>query len=317
MLALLAILVDWPMTLAQIRWANPVLLGYGIVLLALGYATYAIRWQVLMVDGPDFRWTWHAANVGSLVNMLLPLRPGDPARVLMLSGRERFSLIRVTTSIVVERWYEQIMRIAALGGAIVFGVGMQVSLITILGSAVYLVGMIGVMVWMVRRRDWVEAHLPGWIERLPRITEGQARHWIGQLLDGLEGMMQVRSQGLALFWSIVSWALFWGFHYTLLLAIQPEMGVEWALGLSLGSLALTPPSATTLPGIYQVSLIVPLALIGYPRGLLASYAVLLNAIELVVVITLGLWGTLQTHVSLGGLIELTIRKPEIPGDQSL
>jgi len=317
LLILLALLVDWPMTLAQLRRANPALLGFGAVLLVLGYVAYAIRWQVLMVNGPDFRWTWHAANAGSLVNMLLPLRPGDPARVLMLSGRERFSLIQVTTSIVVERWYEQIMRIAALGGAIVFGVGMQVSLITILGSAVYLVGMVGVMLWMVRRRDWVEARLPGWIGRLPWITETQARHWIGQLLDGLEGMAQVRNQGLALFWSVVSWALFWGYHYALLRAIQPEMGVERALGLSLGALALVQPSATTLPGIYQVSLIVPLALIGYPRGLLASYAVLLNGMELAVVILLGLWGVLRAHLSLEGLLESTIGKPEIAGDQPL
>lgn len=306
LIVLLAILADWHVVFLQLKHANLTYLSLGTLLLVLGFITYAIRWQVLIIERPSFMQTFHAANAGSMVNMLLPLRPGDAARILMLGKRDHISLINVTTSIVVERWYEQIMRVSALGGAIVFGVGLRFSWLTMLGSVLYLLGMFLLMIWMVKKREWVQSKMPKWIALLPRLTEQQASEWIHTLLDGLEKMAHVRSQGLALLWSIISWFLFWGYHYLCLLAIQPGLDPEVALGLSLGSLALVPPSATTLPGVYQVSLIVPLSFLGYNRSLLASYAILLNALEMIVVMALGLWGSVQAGISLAQLIDSSL-----------
>jgi uncharacterized protein (TIRG00374 family) len=306
LVVLLAVFVDWQAVRLQLSRANSVYLAAGTLLLILGYLAYALRWQVLLVEKLHFKWTFHAANAGSMVNLLLPLRPGDAARILMLGRHENTSMINVTTSIVVERWYEQIMRIAALGGAIVFGAGIEISWITILGSVAYLLSMLLVMVWMVQKRDWLQKRLPRWIAVLPRINEQQAHEWIETLLDGFSSMAKLHTQGQVLFWSIVCWTLFWGYHYLFLIAIQPDIGIETALALSLGSLALVPPSATTLPGVYQLSMIVPLAIVGYDRSLLASYAVLMNLVEMIVVMALGLWGVMVTGMTLHQLIDTAL-----------
>lgn len=306
LVVVLAFLVDWENVLRQIQHANPRYLFIGVGLLLLGYIAYAIRWHVLLLDKPHYRSTFHAANAGSMINLLLPLRPGDATRIFMLGKTEPAALINVTTSIVVERWYEQALRVAALGGALVFGVGLQVSTYTVLGSIAYLLVVFGAMVLMMRQRVWVQAHIPGWLARLPRMDEARANKWIATLLEGMMAMAKLHLQGKAIFWSLVCWGLFWAYHYVILVSLQPNLPIEEALGLSLGSLALVPPSATTLPGVYQVSLIVPLALIGYDRSVLAPYAILLNVIEMVVVMALGMWGVMRADVSVRQLLGLSL-----------
>jgi uncharacterized protein (TIRG00374 family) len=302
-LVLLATFIDWEIVLDQLHNANRSYLSLGGILLVLGYIVYAIRWHFLLLEKPKFIWTFHAANVASMVNMLLPLRPGDAVRIMMLGKRDVDSLINCTTSIVVERWYEQILRAAALGGAIIFGVGIKVSTLTTMGAGAYLIGMLGVMVWMVKKQAWIKAHIPRWIALLPRMNEESLRGWITTLLNGLTDLSKFHIQGQALTWSVISWALFWGYHYLFLLSINPSIGLQEALGLSLGSLALVPPSATTLPGIYQASMIVPLALVGYDQNLLASYAIILNMAELIIVMALGIWGVMSSGLSLNQLVD--------------
>jgi len=303
LVVVLALFVDWQTVLLQLKEANRKVLAVGSLSLIAGYIAYAVRWRLLLHNKAAFLPTFHASNAGNMVNTLLPLRPGDAARIFMLGRKEELPLIEVTTSIVVERWFEQIMRLAALGGAIIFGAGVAVSAASILGSVAFLTASLLFMVHMVQRREYVLDKYPGWLARLPRLTEEQARQGLANLIDGLVGMASVRKIFAVLLWSVITWTFFWGFHYLCLAALPQELDLQTQLALSLGSLALVPPSATTLPGIYQISMVVPLSLVGYDASLLTSYAVLMNITELVWVIGLGLWGTLRTGVATRQLFE--------------
>jgi len=206
--------------------------------------------------------------------------------------------LEVTSSIVVERWFEQIMRLAAFGGAIVFGAGGAVSTRTILGSFAFLMATLVFMVWMVKRRQMVLERFPAWLARLPRLTETRARKGLSDLIDGLESVTSLRRLVLVLVWSVIAWAFFWGFHYLCLLALAVDLDLNTRLALSLGTLALAPPSATTVPGIYQISTVLPLALIGYDENTLTSYTLVMNATEMAWIVGLGIWGTLRSGMSL-------------------
>jgi uncharacterized protein (TIRG00374 family) len=302
LLAALALLVDWPLVLRMLADANRPILAGAALLLILGYVTYAERWRYLLGTRASYRDVFHTANVASMLNALLPGRPGDPVRVLLLSGKSGAPVFAVTSSVVVERWYEQIMRLAALGGAVIFGAGAQVTALTTLGSVAYLIGSFLLMLFLLKRRVWVIAKLPPLIARLPRITEAQARTWLTDLIDGLAGISTPSRLLVTLFWSLLTWGLFWGYHYLCLLALHPTLPANQLLAISLGSLALVPPSATTVPGVYQMSMVVPLALVGYGRNLLTSYSLVMNVLEMVVVITLGLWGAFATGLTIRDLL---------------
>ncbi|MFM8322601.1 MAG: lysylphosphatidylglycerol synthase transmembrane domain-containing protein [Chloroflexota bacterium] len=311
LLALLAALVDWRQVFDQLRRADRSDLALGTLLLLLGYAAFAWRWQRLMRPPPPFGPVFHVSNLGNMANTLLPLRPGDALRAFLMRGVGQQTLASAASSLVVERWYEQIMRLAALGGAVVFGAGLAVSPWSLGGMAAFLLGSWALMVWMTRRRETVLAVWPARLARLPRLDEPGARAALAGLIDGFAGIASPARMLAALLYSFLCWALFWGYHYLCLRAIAAGLpgGVppRQALALSLASLALAPPSAATLPGLYQVSIGLPLALLGFDRSLLAAYTLLMNMILMIVVNGLGAWGALRVGVSLESIFSRSAR----------
>jgi uncharacterized protein (TIRG00374 family) len=304
-LAVLATLVDWPVVIDMLANANRYALVGSTVLLLIGYVFYALRWRYLMKDIPRLPAVFHTANVGNMVNTLLPLRPGEAIRILLLCSKGPPPPLMAASSIVVERWLETILRMAALGGAFIFGAGAAVSGLTILGSMAFLAVSFLFMVWLVQRREKALRVIPPWLGRLPRLTEDDARRWLEHLIDGLSGVSSLRRLFIALVYSVITWTFFWGFHYLCLLALHPDLPIEQLLGISLGSLALVPPSATTLPGVFQLSMVAPLVLMGYDTTLLTSYSLVLNTLTLIVVVLLGVWGTLASGLTLRQLADQT------------
>lgn len=302
-MAALATLVDWQSVFAMLAAADPRQLAAATILLVIGYLAYAERWRYLLGDRPAYSATFHTANVGTMVNTLLPGRPGDAIRIVLLSQRTGIPVFAVTSSVVVERWYEQIMRLAAIGGALVFGAGAQVSAITMLGSLAYLIGSLGLMVFMLRRKDWILLKAPPLIARLPRIHEDHSRRWLSDLIDGLARISSPRRLLTILIWSIITWGFFWGFHFLCLAAIHPTLETNQLLAISLASLALVPPSASTLPGVFQVSMVVPLTLVGYDSTMLTSYSLVLNIVEMAVILIFGVVGAVSSGLTIVQLVE--------------
>jgi len=289
---------------------------YGLAasaMLIIGLLTYARRWRMLLADKVAFPNTFHTANVGHMLNMWIPFRAGEPARILLLGQSQAVPLSEVTSSVVVERWLEQVMRLAALGGAIVFGVGLEVSAETMLGvlafSGISLAGMMG----LVKYRVTILDRWPLWLGRLPRVTEASARRILAGLLDGFATVASTRRLVIAFSWSVITWICFLGFHYLVLLALATDFQPEQALALSLGSLALAPPSAATQPGLYHASIVAPLSLVGYSTELLATYAIVLHALQMMWISSLGIWGLYRARTSFRELLTAqTEKRSEAP-----
>ena len=188
LIGLLVYFVDWGLVAQQLRGLKRGPFAAASLCLLIGFLAYAVRWRYLLKDQPGFMPVFHAANLGTMSNTLLPMRPGDALRIVVLGRKACLPLLEVTSSIVVERWLEQIMRLAAFGGAIVFGAGGALSARTLLGLVVFLVASLILMLWMVKRRAYVLARFPGWLARIPRLTEESARRGLSDLIDGLESM---------------------------------------------------------------------------------------------------------------------------------
>ncbi len=300
-LVAMAYFIDWRLVLAQLALADWWTLGASCLTLLVGYIGFALRWRLFLRGRPRLLPTFHVSNIGNMANTLLPLRPGDPMRIFLLHGAAGLPFMQITSSLVIERWYEQIMRLAALGGAVAFGAGLVVSRQALWGTLVFLGLVFCLMLWMSRRQELVLAKFPPWLARLPKVSEEQARNGLVHLLEGFTSLSSPARMLEGLLSSILTWIFFWGFHYLCLLALQPSLPYHELLAISLGSLALAPPSATTLPGMYQVSVVLPLAVLGYDRNLLTSYSVILNLIEMLLVNLLGVWGTISLGVSLDRL----------------
>ena len=292
-------LVDVRHVWATLRAANWLLVAGAALALLVGQAAYATRWRLLLADKPRWLSTFHAANVGQAVNILTRL--GEPARIVVLGRSDNTPLAEITSSVIVERLFEQVMRLLALGGAVVFGAGLQPSPGTVGGAVAFVVGAFTGMLWLIRNQARVLEHGPKWLARLPRVKEESARRTLANLLNGLSAVASPRRLALALLWSLISWSAFWVFHALALLALPAVPREQW-LAISLGALALAPPSAPTLPGLYHGSIVAPLSVVGFNGALLTSYAVILHAVQMALLLGLGLWGVNQSGASLGELM---------------
>lgn len=302
-LILFAVFVDWRMVVDQLRRSDWRYLVAASVALVIGLALYAARWRALLTTKLRWRSTFHAANVGHAVNTLIPMRAGEPARIVMLGRSESASIAEVTSSVVVERLFEQIMRLTAFTSAVAVGVGLTISPGTIVGALAFVSLALGGMIWLIRNRESVLARWPVVLARIPRVTEPGARSLLGSVLAGFAGIATPRQFITGLAWSLLTWACFAIFHALALLALQLNLPAPQLLSMSLGALALAPPSAPTQPGVYHASVVVPLTAIGFDDATLTAYAVILHALQMAWMVGLGLWALWQSGASAKELFQ--------------
>ncbi len=291
--ALLAIFVDLGAVAAQLQAAKGRYLLAASAALLAGLALYALSWRWLMGNQPPVGSVWHAANVGHAVNLLQPLRLGEAARVALLARAGAVTGGGAASSVVVERLLIQVMRTAALGGAIVFGVGLPVSPVTVGGAAAFLAAAFGSILLLRRSRAAILRRGPTVAARLPRLTEARARAILTNLFDGLEVAATPGRLAAAMTLTVGSWACFWAFHALVLMALPEAFSVEQLLALSLGALALAPPSSPAQPGVYHASVVAPLVVVGFSETTLTAYAVLLHALMMAWMLGLGALGLLR------------------------
>jgi uncharacterized protein (TIRG00374 family) len=287
--ALAGVFVDLPAVAAEVRRANGRLIAAAVAVLLLANMIYAQRWRWLLGSRVSWLAAFNSANIGLAVNCLIPLRAGEPARVVALSRSSGLPAGQVASSVVVERMIEEAMRLTALGGALAFGIGLPISPLTLFGGMAALAFAFGGILWLHRNPDAVLRRGPRLFARLPRMDEPRARQLLERLLLGLREAATTRRLILALAATLISWALYWTFYTLVLRALPADFSHGELLALSLGALALVPPSAPAAPGIYHAALVVPLSLLSSSPASITAFAVLAHAVVMSLFVVLGLW----------------------------
>lgn len=295
------LLVDIRAVIRQLRAADLHFLIAASIMFIFGLVAFAARWRALLGNKPGLLFTFHASNMGHAGNILIPLRAGEAIRILIMGTDKTISLTEATTSVIVERLFEQLMRLLTFGVAILVGVGLQLSLGTALGGVGFLAIGFGAIAWLVNNQDFTLDKGSRLLAKLPRVTEEKARSSVSDLLENLKGVSRPRQFTHILLWSVITWAFFWAFFYLTLLSLGDVFPPQQQVAISLGALALSPPSAPTQPGIFHASIVVPLAAVGIDAEALTAYAVLLHILELFWIITLAIWGLIATGSSLGSI----------------
>ena len=300
---LLLFFVDLDQIVQQLHEADWRYLALACLLLTVGYLLYALRWHLLLKHRPAYGETFHASTLGNLLNMLLPMRPGEAARIYAINRTGTAGIGEVTSSIIIERLLENIVRIAALCGALLFGFGLKFSGATLLGLVLFMLASLLVLVWMTRRQESILARWPVLLGRLPYLSEDSLRHTLAELFTAMQHMASPRSLGIGLLTSFLTWSFFFGYHYLVLLALNLHLAPEQMMLLTFGSLAIVPPSAPTLPGIFHAQVVLPFAALGIAGSDLTAYAIVLYALETVWIVAFGAWALIRSGSPLGDLFK--------------
>jgi uncharacterized protein (TIRG00374 family) len=287
--------------LGRIDWATFIVVGS--ILLLLGYGLYALCWRSVMPPGARFFDVFHAGDAGQMINTWIPSRLGILVRTTMISQEYKQPFVKVMSSVVIERWLETVMRIIALTGMVLllttrdFSIWTAVILLAILGLSW------GLLVAISRHQTTILEKWPQKLGKLPGLDQEKAKRLLSGLLIGLVGVGSARRLTIAFVWSVLMWAIFLGYHYSGLVALDIHFKPTEMWGLALGSLAVAPPSTATKPIIYQGMIVVVLGLFGFDTATLTAYAILLHLPQLIWITGLGLWGFFKgPKIKLKGLM---------------
>lgn len=260
----------------------------------------AWRWRVLLGNEARVNELFWAHGIGALFTNLLPLRAGEPARVVVASHRSGLPLLQVGVSAVLERALD-VLSIVVLFVLVLIHMPVspqiQMGMWVLAGMlALGLVGAVAVL-WRV---DLAEAPVLGLARCLPsRIERRVLLHW-RDLVRGLRVFGRPAVVGQALAWSALIWAVSVAGLWSIIEAFVPgAAAVEPALMMVVLSLGVSIPSSPGFLGVYQLfgqqALLAPFPE-RYAASVALSIALVANLMDLV----------LPSLVGVVGLFRLTV-----------
>jgi phosphatidylinositol alpha-mannosyltransferase len=314
LLALVAGLLAFALTQTHLHRVAHALLtaSPGWVLLAVGLMAISlvmrsVSWRfVLQAALADTHIPWmavaRASMIGVLVSALLPGRAGEPARVIVLTRRLQGSNRRLLAVLAGTVFSQTLINLAALAvlAAVTLsavpllqGRGGAFVAVLVVPFAICLVILVGPGVASLARRS-----------RHRRLARGAER--LSALLalarTGLSVFTRPRHGTAAVGFQMLAWALQWLACYVLLLSLglqhQTDLSTAAAILLAVNLSAVLPATPSNV-GVFQAACLVVLAAYGVGAGPALAYGIILQAVEVLTALGLGVPALLGEGVSFG------------------
>jgi len=302
---------------SELVTASPGWIVLAVALMATSLVLRSVSWhQALRAALPDARIPWvpvtRATMIGVMGSAVFPGRIGEPSRVLVVSRHIEGSRRRLLPVIAGTVFSQTLMNLLALG---------LLAIVTF--SAVPLGGghVTGILVALA-----IPLAIAGLVVSGPRIVaQGRRskRERIRGLAETLERLLRHARQGLTVFarprygagamtMQLLAWALQWLACYTVLVALglQDETNFATAAAVLLAvNVSAVLPATPSNVGVFQAACLVVLAAYGVGAGKGLAYGILLQAVEVVTALALGVpallregvrWGELRREASSAG-----------------
>ncbi|NOX62566.1 MAG: flippase-like domain-containing protein [Chloroflexi bacterium] len=269
---------------------DPTLALLSVGFLFAGIFLIDVRWHYLLARIPRFRRLAHATHVSFIVPLVSPI-PNAPIRPIITGLNTEATIPQAASAIMVERMIAQIMRLTTIILAIMLGVQAEVSSGALLKSGGIAVGVLALFLLAVRFSEQVVAALDALLGRAPGIKDAWRLKITNMVREALAHGGGMKELVLATGMTLIMWSLFYLFHLMIALAMPLDVDLQTRMTIAMGALALTPPSAPAMFGIYHVSQIAPMLALGLADlETLLPYSLVLYFVQLIVWSALTLWG---------------------------
>lgn len=281
---------------AQVIWFIP-----GAVLFMFGLAFRAYRWATLM-GGAPFGITFHAMNIGYMLNMILPFRVGEIGRAFVIGQRTSVSTATALSSIVVERLLDLIAVVLMFFGFAQFipmdpTLARAAQITAVLVTAMVIV--LALVIWQAERFGRI---LSGFLRRFPNLDAGAWMKRYDDFSAGFKLINTPRRALIVLLTTIGIWAMALALAFCVMAAFLPPRLDQAGLMLVAANLGGAAPSAPG--GLGPVQFFAKTALV-LPFGLDEARATAMVFVwslsQQLALIVLGLIGMLRIGLSFSQL----------------
>lgn len=300
--------------------ASPGWVALALALMGLSLLLRSVSWQqVLRAALPDTRLPWpavvRALMIGVMGSALFPGRIGEPTRVLVLGNRLQGSTKRLVPVIAGTVFSQTLINLGAL--AILAAITLtSVPLLQGRAGAILAVAIVPLLICLVV--------LAG--PRLLALAQRSRSRRLARAAQTLSQALGLARLGLAVFArpkhglvaigaQLAAWALQWLSCYVILLALglgnQTNLVTAAAILLAVNISAILPATPSNV-GVFQAACLVVLAAYGVGAGPALAYGIILQAVEALTALALGVPALLGEGMNWSDLR----RRARNPGDPS-
>jgi phosphatidyl-myo-inositol alpha-mannosyltransferase len=289
--------------------ASPGWLVLALVLMGSSLVLRSISWHQTLraaLPGTAIRWAavTRATMIGVMGSAVFPGRLGEPSRVLVVSRHLEGSRRRLLPVIAGTVISQTVMNLIALGvlaivtfSAVPLGSGHLTGILLALLIPLAIAGLVvaGPRVVAQGRRSRIVR-----IRLMAEVLERLLRH----ARQGLVVFARPRFGATAVTIQLLAWALQWLACYMVLLALglQDETNLATAAAILLAvNVSAVLPATPSNVGVFQAACLVVLAAYGVGAGKGLAYGILLQAVEVVTALALGVPALLREGVKWSDL----------------
>lgn len=255
-----------------------------------------VRWRFMLNNEAPWWTVFHIQNIGYMLTNLLPLRLGDVARAVLIGNVPPITIARGVSTMVIERVLDLLFIVTLLPFALAqverLPTWMQAG-----AQASGILALVAIVVLVIAANQRPRA-----IELARRILLalrlGRFEPWLkhlDSLLAGLSSLTRWRDGLILLILSILVWLPILLAYYFAMRAVHLEpTAAMTAFVVCAAALSVALPSSPGQVGVFHAGVIAALQVLGQPAAESASFAFLYHALNVVLMIILGLWGILST-----------------------
>lgn len=306
-LSLAGYAVDWRQTIEVMARVDrtPVILAFLFLLATL--FIFALRWRALLAveHRPPTRRMFNFLMIGYLANAILPARPGDIIRAVLLRQISGVSLSSGLASIVLERLLD-VFAICALGITASFLAALPPLVATGLYSlAAVGLGLFTALVLLSWRRDLIGR----FVRHYPILFRHHVARFLAEWLERFASAVSLFNSPARLAASAVLTCLGWStlaISLTMLvsafqLTVPPAAALLVLVATNLG--AIIPSSPGSL-GVYHFMAVMALSVWGVDTSTAVAFAIGSHALAIGLHIILGLAGAWHEGIGMIGLTRI-------------
>lgn len=223
-----------------------------VLLMFTALITRAKIWVILLNNRTNLMDSFWAECIGYLFTNVLPLRMGDPARVVAMSKRRALPIVQVASSAVLERLLDTAIILMALAALFPFmNVPDPVKKAGSIFGMLVLMAMTA-LILLIKMDRTSERCLRAVCRWLPILPAEKILIALRQYIEGVTVLCRSKAAIGTFCWALGTWALFIAMYWSAIRAFQPNGTlVEASFMLVAICLALTMPSSPGFIGVFQ------------------------------------------------------------------
>ena len=307
-LAAIFLLIDPAEVLAALRSAR---YGY-LILSALGVVAFlmlrAVRWRFMLGNQIAWRQVFHIQNIGYMLTSILPFRIGDVARAVLIGNVPPVTFPQGLSTMVVERVLDLLFIVTLLPFTLAEVGTLPENVQTVARFAgVLAVAAIVTLVVAANQRPLARRLVTFVLDRIYFLDTAAWVRRLDELLSGLSSLTRLGDGLLLGALSVLVWVpILFAYHAGLLAVNLRPTPAMTAFVVCAAALSVTAPSSPGQVGVFHAAVIFALVqILGQPDGPSVSFAFLYHALNILIMLLLGVIGVYRIGATLRNVIATT------------